>query len=367
MNRNWIKASYATALCRTGMSSLIDSVGGRRNAPIVVGYHRVVEDFLYSTETSIPSLLVTERMLGEQLDWIGRRYRFVGLDELGARLESGANDGDPIAAVTFDDGYRDFHDLAVPLLQKKGIPAAVFVVSDLVDTHLVQAHDRLYLLLKRRYRKTGETGYNLPPMRCRVPIPSIDGNAPYYATRILIEALPLDALQQFMDALESQDPLSDGCLRHCYSVTWDMLARIQSLGFTVGSHTRTHVLMANENESRMRDEALGSRLEIEKRLGAPVRHFCYPSGVYNTLAVRAVAAAGYRFGYTTCGHQSEEYPRLTVPRTLLWQNSSVDSHNRLSGAILKCQLQRAFYLAGDCRQRHTVDRNAAEGTFSAAA
>src|SRR5580692_8769676 len=102
MNRNRIKAGYAETLCRTGVSSIIDFVNGRRNAPVVVGYHRVVEDFASSCQTAIPSLLVTLRMLEDQLDWLGRRYRFVGLDELGARLESGETGGDPVAAVTFD-------------------------------------------------------------------------------------------------------------------------------------------------------------------------------------------------------------------------------------------------------------------------
>src|ERR1700722_12347053 len=104
MNRNWIKAGYAAALCRTGISRIMDSFSGQRNAPVVIGYHRVVEDFESGCHTSIPSLLVSRQMLEEQLDWIGRRYRFVGLDELGARLESGDNGRDPVAAVTFDDG-----------------------------------------------------------------------------------------------------------------------------------------------------------------------------------------------------------------------------------------------------------------------
>ena len=35
-----------------------------------------------------------------------------------------------MAAVTFDDGYRDIYENAYPMLKRKGIPAAIFVVTD---------------------------------------------------------------------------------------------------------------------------------------------------------------------------------------------------------------------------------------------
>ena len=66
-----------------------------------------------------------------------------------AELEPGWRARRPLAAVTFDDGYRDVYDVALPVLARKGIPAAVFVVTDLVGTGRAQVHDRLYMLLCR--------------------------------------------------------------------------------------------------------------------------------------------------------------------------------------------------------------------------
>ena len=59
---------------------------------------------------------------------------FVSLDELGQRLSEGRRDDRPLAAVTFDDGYRDVYENAFPMLVRKGIPAAVFVVTKLIGT-----------------------------------------------------------------------------------------------------------------------------------------------------------------------------------------------------------------------------------------
>jgi peptidoglycan/xylan/chitin deacetylase (PgdA/CDA1 family) len=322
MIRSRIKTGAASVLCRTGFDRVAGSLLGARRTPLIVGYHRVVEDFASSAQTSIPSLLVSRGMLERHLDWIGRRYRFVDLDELGALLESGRPVDRPVAAITFDDGYRDFYDLALPVLRKKGVPAALFVCTDLVGTTRAQIHDQLYLLLGRRYQ----------------------------AMRTLLETVPFSGLQEKIRALESEYSISE----HAFSssVTWEELDRIRRAGIVVGSHTRTHVVMTNENRERVIDEALGSRQELDRRLGVAVRHFAYPSGIYNSTTVNAVADAGYRFGYTTCAHRSSAHPLLTVPRTLWWEGSGLDFNRTLSEAIMSCQVNGVFGRVGGCRQDH---------------
>src|SRR5258708_2595744 len=313
MISKWIKAGAAGVLCRTGMDRVVGTLTGARNAPVVVGYHRVVEDFASSAATAIPSLLISVRMLEQHLDWIGRRYRFVDLDELGARLERG-DSGDPIAAITFDDGYRDFYSHALPLLQRKGIPAAVFVVTNHVGTKRVQACDKLYLLLARRGDKP------LPRTCNGIPLPDTSLMNPFQATRTLVERLPLEMVEQVASILEAEDSIPNAIWEPCYSVTWEMLDRVRKSGVIVGSHTKTHTLLANETEERVREEAAGSRTELETKLGTLIQHFAYPSGVFNIASVNAVAAAGYRFAYTTCTHRSSEYPPFTFPPPLLCRN-----------------------------------------------
>ena len=109
MIRSWIKTGAARVMSRTGLDNLVGLLSGAKGGPLVVGYHRVVEDFAFSAKTSIPPMLVSSGMLEQHLDWIGRRFRFISLDELGARLDARDSREDPVAAITFDDGYRDFY------------------------------------------------------------------------------------------------------------------------------------------------------------------------------------------------------------------------------------------------------------------
>jgi peptidoglycan/xylan/chitin deacetylase (PgdA/CDA1 family) len=346
MTRSWIKVAAAKLLCNTGIDRALHSSG----APVVVAYHRVVEDFACSSATSNPSMLVSVPMFEKQLDWIGRRYRFVDLDELGARLESGDPSKAGVAAITFDDGYQDFYDLALPLLQRKGIPAAVFVVTDYVGTSLVPVHDRLYLLLKRRRREMPRG------VRRVAQLPDISQLDPYTALRTMLESLPLDAVQSVVDALEAEDPLPDDLCAPFRSLSWEALERIHRAAVTVGSHTRSHVVMPNETRSRVMHEAIASRETLSMRLGGvPIRHFAYPSGLFDSVAVRAVAAAGYRFAYATAPRPSAQDPLLSIPRTVLWEKSCAGAHSVFSGEVLNCQIHHAFDVfasAGAYRQEN---------------
>lgn len=362
MIRSWIKTGAAGVLSRTGLDAVVGSMAGSMGAPVVVGYHRVVEDFAASAVTSIPSMLVSRQMLERHLDWLGRRFRFVSLDELGARLDGSDGSRDPVAAITFDDGYRDFYDHAFPLLQRKGIPAAVFVVTDLVGTAEGQAHDKLYLLLARRVadRSLEPAGLAGLLRRLGISVPGMDTRSPYQATRAMLEALPQESVRRVIAALESEASIPEDTFKPFYSLTWEMLDRMRRAGVTIGSHTRTHIVMTNESGQRLADEVTGSKEEIERRLGTGVLHFAYPSGVFNTASVNAVANAGYRFGYTVCSHRDSRHPQLTVPRTFLWENSSLDFRGAFSGPILSCQVRHAFNAVSGCSQRHRISQEAAD-------
>src|SRR5262245_56158141 len=123
----------------------VSTAGGR--LPFIVCYHRVVEDFNRSSRYTIPSMLISTRMLEQHLDWLAKRFSIVSLDELSLRCER-LNSSKPVAAITFDDGYSDVYHNAFPLLRRKAIPFAVFVVTDLVGTGRPQIFDRLYFLLR---------------------------------------------------------------------------------------------------------------------------------------------------------------------------------------------------------------------------
>src|SRR5262245_59071460 len=96
-----------------------------RNKAVIITYHRfAVDDVPISTRVST---------FAEQLDYLEEHYRVVALSELAAQLETGREIPPGLAVITVDDGYRDFYDLAFPMLRRRGLPATLFVVSGFID------------------------------------------------------------------------------------------------------------------------------------------------------------------------------------------------------------------------------------------
>jgi peptidoglycan/xylan/chitin deacetylase (PgdA/CDA1 family) len=348
----------AYALASTRAHALIATLAELEVRAVVVSYHRVVDDFAAEASRAIPALLTSRRMLEQQLDWIGRRFRFVSLDELGERLCGAGVVDAPMAAVTFDDGYRDVYEQALPVLQRKGIPAAVFVVTSLVGTEQPQVHDRLYLSLTRAFRRWPSPARALralvldlglrPPGMERVE--DVAGT-PHAALVLLLRSLPRAEVDRVLDALDERvgpEVPAPGML----SLTWEMLARMQRAGMVIGSHTRTHAWLTRERPADVLEELRGSREEIERRLGTRVEHFAYPDGRFDRALPHAVAAAGYRFAYTTCTHRHPAHPLLTTPRRMLWEHSCLDARGRFSPAIMNCQMHGIFDLVSGCDQDH---------------
>jgi len=331
MPHRWIKTAAAGALCWTGADRWIAARSGARRAPLVIGYHKVVEDFAASAAHAMPPLLVGVRTLERHLDWIGRRYEFVTLDDVAAIMEGEKRFDKPVAAITFDDGYRDVYEQALPLLLRKGIPAAAFVPTDLVGTGRLLLHDELYLLLSGALSS---------------------GSRAFAAMRVLLETRPQAELRRLVRALRPDVEIPEAALREARLLDWQMLREMSRKGMTIGVHTRTHPFLTNETPETTFEETTGARRVAERELGAKVEHFAYPDGRFDEAVVHAVAAAGYRAAYTTCRHRDARHPALTVPRRSFWENSCLGALGRFSPALMSCQVSGVFDLVAPCRQWH---------------
>ncbi|HET7502505.1 MAG TPA: polysaccharide deacetylase family protein, partial [Kofleriaceae bacterium] len=92
-------------------------------------------------------------------------------------------------------------------------------------------------------------------------------------------------------------------------MAWDDVRALADAGMDVESHTRHHRVLETLDAGALRDELVGSRRDLERQLGRPVRAIAYPVGRRPPLAVRrAVAEAGYRIGLTNAGGANILWP-----------------------------------------------------------
>lgn len=326
--------------------------------PLILGYHRVVEDFAAASQTEMPSMLISRAMFERHIEWLGRRFRFVSLDEIGERISSGRPFSHPAAAITFDDGYRDVYENAFPFLRREGIPAAVFLVTDLVSRPRCQTHDRLYYLVDRAFTTWNEPRRALFDLMTELNIPTppvvpVRGalSSSLTAVSALLSVLPQAQVMRLLDSLET---VVGPTLTEPATLTWPMIHEMRHHGITIGSHTRTHVSLPMETDAAVREELEGSKRCLESHLGERVDHLAYPGGQFTPRVVAASSAAGYRYAYTACRHGDVRHPTLAIERLLLWEGSSSDANGRFSSAVFNCQVHDLWPPARRCERTHHV-------------
>jgi peptidoglycan/xylan/chitin deacetylase (PgdA/CDA1 family) len=358
MLRRLMKTGAAAAVHWSGVDKLAALRESARHMPLVLGYHRVVEDFRASSMFTMAPMLTGAPMFERHLDWIGRHYTFVTLDDLAEWAKGDKSFRRPVAAITFDDGYDDIYHHAFPILRRKGIPATVFVVTDLVGTSKLQTHDELYLLLANAYTRWRNPQRELFRFLLDLGIPApvmrkVGTTARVFSVvAALLDNLPQSAVLRVIDALHTVAVIPEQASKDMQALSWEMLGEMAGPGITVGSHTRSHARLVRETWRTIVEETYSSRALLEYKLGAQVKHFAYPAGIFNAGVVNAVADAGYQCAYTTCRHRDVRHPELTIPRRLLWENSCINALGDFSPSVMSCQVSGVFDFKSSCRQTH---------------
>ncbi len=238
-----------------------------RGQGVIFTLHRVVEP---SLEPFQPNriLEVSPGFLDSTLTYIRQNgIDLVDMDEALSRLTRG---GRFFAALTFDDGFRDSLDTALPILRRHGAPATVYCVPGFAE----RSAPLWWVDLEEAIRRLDHAEATIGDVRLSLPCADVAGKQSafgriYWALR----ALPEPELRSAVAALCAQSGHDSAacCARLC--LDWEGLKALAADPLiTIGAHTLTHPRLATLPESEARAELAGSRQALEARLGVPVRH-----------------------------------------------------------------------------------------------
>ncbi|HXK10289.1 MAG TPA: polysaccharide deacetylase family protein [Vicinamibacteria bacterium] len=301
-----VKRALAWGLRRSGLFRLHAERVERERAILLV-YHRVNDE----GDPFFPAL--SRRAFEDQLDHVASHYRVEPLEEVVAWLADGAP-GRPRAAVTIDDGHPDTAEVAYPALERRGLPATLFLATLPPETGGPLWIDRARWMVKHaRAREIAAPALGLP----RWPL---DGRA-----------ARLGLLARLLGRLKAMGPPElDGVLAHLAAslepegpplrvLGWDAVRRMAAGGVRLGGHTHRHYMLSRLDDHALEEEiAAGHRL-IEERTGHRVRSFAYPNGEaadYDDRAVAALRRLGVgcavtcRDGFARPGQDTLRLPRL---------------------------------------------------------
>jgi peptidoglycan/xylan/chitin deacetylase (PgdA/CDA1 family) len=238
--------------------------------------------------------------LASQLDYLASHYTVLPLSDIERSLRQRRRLPPATAAVTIDDGYADFHDVAWPILRRRKIPATVFVVTDFVDRRRWIWTDKIPFVMART--RADRISVDVAGTRIGAGLTS-DGARRAAAARInaVLKSQPDEVKDTHIDRIAAHCGMSlpDAPPADHASCTWAQLRAMASDGVEIGSHTVTHPILTRVSVDRLRRELEASRERLEQMLSRPIGLFCYPNGAYNRVVRDAVGHAGYRLAVTS--------------------------------------------------------------------
>ncbi|WP_040577495.1 polysaccharide deacetylase family protein [Methylopila sp. M107] len=226
-------------------------------------------------------------------------FEFVTLDEAARRVREGRSER-PFLHLTFDDGYRDVRDLALPILEKRDAPATLYVASGFADGETEPWWLSLEEAIRRTNRIEIDLGQGAATFACGSTAEKYETwSKLYWALR----SGPEDRLRAAASRLAAEQGVDARHFVRKLCMGWDELADVAKHPLVeIGAHTVTHPMLAKHPADIARAEIDDSRSAIEQRLGVRPRHFAYPVGDPSAAGARDYEIAkdlGFETAVTT--------------------------------------------------------------------
>jgi peptidoglycan/xylan/chitin deacetylase (PgdA/CDA1 family) len=312
---------------RTTVGGLLGPIARRWTAanPRVIMYHR------FGTQPSA----ISAADLEIHLRYIRESFNPMRLDTLLGMLVAGEAPPPRCVVLTVDDGYRDFLEVAYPLLHRYEIPATVFVVSKFMGGRFWLWFDRLRYVFNRVPSQDLQVVGPDGPVRLRLD--SLESRSTAW-NAVMTRCLRL--APQERDAYVAAWEAASGVVvpeapsGEFAPLSPEDIAQMDPRIVEIGSHTRSHPILSGCTDADVKAEIAGSKADIEAAIGRRVATFCYPNGLsedFDRRAERAVDAAGYLGAVTAYGGLvCKRANRLALPRMSAYRGFN-SMRNELNG------------------------------------
>lgn len=290
----------------------VGSPAGHRGQLSIFIFHRVFveQDPIFPQE-------MHARRFDEVCGWVKSWFNVLPLDGAVSRLREGTLPA-RAACITFDDGYADNHDVAMPILRRHGLSATFFIATSFLDGGRMW-NDTVIESVRNAVANTldlGELGRfdrSTPPAQAA----AIDA----VIRKIKYMSIPdrMVVAQRIAGAARVEPSNS-------LMMTSNQVKAMRQAGMQIGAHTLSHPILARLGDDEARAEIVGSKEFLEHLLGEDVSLFAYPNGKpgqdYLPQHVAMVQQTGFDAAVSTApGVSSSASDYFQLPRFTPWDRS----------------------------------------------
>lgn len=251
---------------------------------------------------------------------------------IGTLMDADSDLPETVAVVTFDDGFKDVAEFALPILKRWDVPATVYCNSaPVAERRLLDVH-RVHLLQARLGTETFRAAFRRavddhPGLRIE-PTENLhlenlypyDDEPTRQFKRLLNFDVPYPALRMILREI-FQSTLGDEreFVEHLY-LSADDLRRCQDAGIEIGVHGEQHLTLSRLSDAEQRIEIERAATYFREEFDLRELHFSYPYGAAGTWTDRTkgiLESLGFASAVTkirTIVKPSDLAARLEIPR-----------------------------------------------------
>lgn len=292
----------------------------------VLLFHRVnpVRDVLWDP--------MAPELFEKIMQFVGKRYEVLSLKEL--CLEKPVTKKPPLA-ITFDDGFRDYIDYALPVLKKHNFHSTMYVVTDCVDQNIptwTYVMDYLFYHTKKLTLPQFDYGeecaafavFNWQNKEDQISYCRKFKQSLKKVSNSKREAIMQSFMAGFDDVKMPRDLM----------LTWDELRSFKNEQIDIGSHSVSHPPLATIGDDlELEREIKTSGAIIKEKLGFFPDSISYPVGSYSKRVKDVSENAGYRIGLAVDQklYNSDKQDLFAVPRIELYNDSFLRNKIKIYG------------------------------------
>lgn len=242
------------------------SPGGYQGKLSILCYHRVLPtpDPLRPFDVERESFAWQMRLLAEHFD-------VLPLSEAVVRLREGTLPA-RAASITFDDGYADNAQVALPILLRNNLPATFFIATGFLNGGRMWNDSVI-----EAARLTKQGNWDLDKIGLgRIAVSSIEDRRLAIA-RILGHLKYLEPMDRQAKISEIESIVSVA-LPTDLMMRFEDVRKLASSGMEIGGHTVSHPILINLPSGEAEKEIAEGRENLQEISGAPVKMFAYPNG-----------------------------------------------------------------------------------------
>ncbi len=301
----------------------------------ILMYHKVLPES-FVADYPFRNLVVDCSSFDRQMAWLAKNYQVMTLGDAMVALDRKFIPGSqPIACVTFDDGYLDNAVYAAPILESHGLRGTFFVTTGFVEGRPMW-FDRAGYAWRNNMQNALARAVELAPEHSSL----WNGCTTLDAWMGSLKQIEAGLRNSILDAIPSAEV---GPTEVFGPMAPSHVRRLYESGHEIAAHSVTHPILTRLDDIDLHMELNQSRATLQGWTGHTVEGLCYPNGDCDERVVAAARNAGYRYACSVRrGVATRSSDRMALPRNslagsqsaLIFEAEAVGWHDLLRSAWL---------------------------------